>query len=215
MALLGNGARGRSTWNTYDVRGVVEEVLSGLDVLGDPAAYDELVEDIAVRAETGCVSVIDRAVDRAVPVHVRHLTSPGVVELERDLRGRFAARSIHPHRDADVHAIARVLPREVRLDAAQVAAVAALGGTAPLALIEDAAGSGKTTMVRSSTSRTVALMIPRGTTSSRTSSRARSPAHALVPPAVDTAGSGVPITPDRGASGSPVWCGGHALPRAK
>lgn len=143
VALLGSGARGRSTWNAYDVRGVSEEVLSQLDVIGDRAAYDELVEDVASRAHHGCVSVIDRA----VPTHVRHLTSPAVVELENDLRGRLAARSIDQHQDADARAIARVLPREVRLDDAQVRAVAALGGTAPLLLVEGAAGAGKTTVL--------------------------------------------------------------------
>lgn len=143
VALLGTGARGRSTWNTYDVRGVVEEVLSAADVVGDRPAYDELVEDVSARAEARCVTVVEQL----VPDHVRHLTSPAVIELEDDLRGRLAARSIHEHQDADARAMARVLPRDVRLDQAQVAAVAALGGTAALVLVEGAAGSGKTTVL--------------------------------------------------------------------
>lgn len=51
LAVLGAGARGRSTWNVYDIRGVVEEVVTELNVVAERAVLDELTEDISARVE--------------------------------------------------------------------------------------------------------------------------------------------------------------------
>ena len=39
QSVLSAGARGRSTWNDFDVRGVAEEVLAGRNVIADRAAH--------------------------------------------------------------------------------------------------------------------------------------------------------------------------------
>ncbi len=80
LAVLGSGARGRSTWCVFDIRGSVEEVLSKMDVFGDPAGYQEMAEDITARVLDKCLSVVEQ---QRVPEHIRHLTSESVIELRR------------------------------------------------------------------------------------------------------------------------------------
>ncbi len=53
----------------------------------------ELAEDLTGRAIGRCVRLLDRD---DVPTHVRHLTSPAVLEVEADLVARLAARGTHP-----------------------------------------------------------------------------------------------------------------------
>ena len=151
LAVLGSGVRGRSTWCAFDVRGGVEEVLAKVDVVGDQAAYREMAEDVASRVLDRCVSVLERGL---VPEHVRHLTSPAVMELSSDIDGRLAVRSAVKYESATVAqtgaALARLELRRgepLRLDPTQVAAVRAIGGTAPLVFVEGPAGAGKTSML--------------------------------------------------------------------
>jgi len=151
LAVLGSGARGRSTWCVFDIRGSVEEVLSKLDVVGDRAGYQEMAEDIAARVLDKCVSVVER---QAVPEHIRHLTSEAVIELRRDIAGRLAVRGAIEYEPATVVELGAALARlevergePLRLDEGQVAAVRAVAGTGPLVFIEGAAGAGKTSML--------------------------------------------------------------------
>ena len=151
LAVLGCGARGRSTWCVYDIRGAVEEVLSTVDVVGDRAAYQEMAEDITARVLTDCQSVLEQP---GIPEHIRHLTSEAVVELQQDLAGRLAVRGAADHRPASVEQVGAALARlearrarPVRLDEGQVAAVRAVAGTGPLVFVEGAAGAGKTSML--------------------------------------------------------------------
>lgn len=143
IEVLGSGARGRSAWSVHDVRGVVEEMLAEANVLGDPRALDELAEDVTERAHARSVSIVERA----VPAHVRHLTSQAVIDLEIDLQSRFAQRSAVGHvplSDADVEA---ATANDVRLSRGQRDAVAAVAGRGRLVVVEGAAGAGKTTVL--------------------------------------------------------------------
>lgn len=147
LAVLGAGARGRSTWNVYDVRGVTEEVLTALDVVGDRASLDDLAEDISARVEGKSLSVLERS---TVPEHVRHLTSAAVIARQEDIEGRMAVRALSEAQPASLQRVAAAqaaLDRETLLDAGQVDAVRAIAGTGQLVLIEGAAGAGKTSVL--------------------------------------------------------------------
>lgn len=151
LAVLGSGARGRSTWCVYDIRGSVEEVLAKLGVVGDRAGFQEMAEDIAARVLEKCLSVVEQA---TVPEHVRHLTSAAVIELRQDINGRLAVRGAVEYHPATVDelgaAVARldaVRDQPLQLDEGQVAAVRAISGTGPLVFVEGAAGAGKTSML--------------------------------------------------------------------
>lgn len=146
LAVLGAGARGRSTWNVYDIRGVAEEVITGLDIAGDRAAVDDLAEDVVERVETVSVNVLDA--NREAPAHVRQWTSEEVIALDRELDERMALRSTQGHAPAPVEQVAAVesaLAGRAPLDAGQVDAVRAIAGTGQLVIVEGAAGAGKTT----------------------------------------------------------------------
>jgi exodeoxyribonuclease V alpha subunit len=134
------GAR-RSAWNAADIRGKTEVLLAQTALVAGPAARIELAEDVTARAVARCTPLLTR---RDVPEHVRSLTSPGVLAVEGDLIARIARRADHstnlqrsdsldPHQEEPVHDDA----------------VGALTSTAPLVVVEGAAGAGKTTVLRS------------------------------------------------------------------
>ena len=150
LKVLGAGGRGRSTWNVYDIRGVVEEILAARNIVAPPGVFGELAEDVTARALAGSLSVLDRP----VPDHIRHLTSQAVIDLEHDLHGRLAVRAGVDHAFASVDDVAAALVRlsaadgvDRQLDEGQVAAVRAITGTGAVVLVEGAAGAGKTTVL--------------------------------------------------------------------
>jgi exodeoxyribonuclease V alpha subunit len=128
----------RSAWNAADVRGGVEQLLARAGMVADPAVRRELAEDLTARALADCVPLLARE----VPAHLRSLSSPQVLDVEADLTGRLAVRGTEPTRPGDV-----VEVRDDRLDEGQLEAVAVLAGPAALAVVEGAAGAGKTTML--------------------------------------------------------------------
>lgn len=126
----------RSAWNAADIRGEAERLIASVGVVAERTVRHELVEEIADRARTRCVPLLERG---DVPEHVRSLTSERVLAVEADLVDTFAARSARPATDA-------VRLRGIdHLDPAQRRVVAALAGDAGLLVIEGAAGTGKTT----------------------------------------------------------------------
>lgn len=146
QAVLGAGARGRSTWNVFDIRGVAEEVITAHDIAGDRAAIDDLAEDLAERVHTASVNVLDA--EREAPAHVRQWTSHEVIALDRELDERMALRSTQGHTPAPVEEVAAAesaLASKTPLDTGQVEAVRAIAGTGQLVIVEGAAGAGKTT----------------------------------------------------------------------
>lgn len=146
VRVLSAGARGRSTWNDYDIRGVVEEVLAAGNVVADRAVLDEIAEDVTARAKAASL----RVVAAPAPAHVRHMTSQEVVDLEAEIRGRLAVRSAvqgGPAAMGDVAEVVAAVDPDARLDAAQLDGVRAIAGDAAVVLVEGAAGSGKSTML--------------------------------------------------------------------
>ena len=137
------GAR-RSAWNAADIRGEVEQWIAGTGLVADAAVRVDLAEDLTARALSACQPLLPRT---DVPEHIRALTSHEVLAVEADLVTRLIARAEQP-----AHVAAYADPdREPQpdagpdsLDVAQRAAVATLAGSAPLLVVEGAAGAGKT-----------------------------------------------------------------------
>ena len=92
LVLTRLGAK-RSAWNAPDIRGEVERLIASVGVVAERAVRHELVEDIAERAQTRCVPLLDRD---DVPEHVRSLTSERVLAVEADLVDSIAARAARP-----------------------------------------------------------------------------------------------------------------------
>jgi exodeoxyribonuclease V alpha subunit len=134
LVLTRLGAK-RSAWNAPDIRGEVERLIASVGVVAEKRVRHELVEDIAERARTRSVPLLDRG---DVPEHVRSLTSERVLAVEADLIESIVARAARP-----VTAAGR-LRGSRHLDPAQQRVVAALAGGAGLLVIEGAAGTGKT-----------------------------------------------------------------------
>ena len=127
----------RSAWNAPDIRGEVERQLARAGVVAQPAVRRELAEDLVARAVEASVPLIP---SDNTPEHVRALTSPQVLEVERRLTTRLTTRAQQP-----------ALPGRTvgweNLDDAQLAALTAINGDAQLLVIEGAAGAGKTQML--------------------------------------------------------------------
>lgn len=134
LVLTRLGAK-RSAWNAPDIRGEAERLIASVAVVAERPVRHELVEDIAERARTRCVPLLDRD---DVPGHVRSLTSERVLAVEADLVNSLAARASQPVTTAGR------LRGSQHLDPAQQRVVAALAGGAGLLVIEGAAGTGKT-----------------------------------------------------------------------
>ena len=140
----------RSAWNAADIRGKTEILLAQTCLLADPAVRIELAEDITARATDLCLTLLTRP---DVPEHVRSFSSPQVLEVEADILTRLARRADRPARRA------RIAGRGlVRVDLTQAAVVGVLAGDGPLVVVEGAAGTGKTTALRS----TQAMLASRG-----------------------------------------------------
>ncbi|QQB65072.1 relaxase domain-containing protein [Kytococcus sedentarius] len=136
-------AAGASAWTRHTVQ---EHVTRITTEAGVQAAPEELREFIAVAtglATEDCFSVLPPGVP--TPEHVAHLTSLGVVAAETALRDQLTASipEQEPERP-DVTEAAQA----AGLDEGQTLAAAAVASTDPLVIVEDAAGSGKTTMLR-------------------------------------------------------------------
>ena len=101
----------------------------------------ELAEDLTARTIAACTPLLNRD---DVPGHVRALTSARVLAVEDDLVKRIYQRANAPGAAAELGTRGAGVAG-VRLDEAQQRTVAALAGTAPLVVIEGAAGAGKTT----------------------------------------------------------------------
>ena len=130
----------RSAWNTADIRGRVEMLLTEANLVAEPAARIELAEDITARAVARSTPLLD---SETVPEHVRSLTSSRVLAVEDDIVCRLARRSGQPA--SRVRATQRGL---VRIDPSQTTVVGVLAGNGQLVVVEGSAGAGKTTALR-------------------------------------------------------------------
>lgn len=126
----------RSSWNAADIRGQVEHWITESGVVATAGVRQELAEDVTARAISASTSLFRRP---DVPEHVRALSSAYVIAVEDAITttlAELAAKAGSPAR------LNRLLVHH--LDRAQRSAVALLGGTSRLVVVEGAAGAGKT-----------------------------------------------------------------------
>ena len=136
-------AAASSAWTRHTVQ---EHVTRITTEHGVHATSDELREFIAVATDlavSDCFSVLPP--DAATPEHVAHLTSLTVVAAETALRDQLTAAT--PQREPK-HPDVTEAAHAAGLDEGQAVAAAAVASSDPLVIVEGAAGSGKTTMLR-------------------------------------------------------------------
>ncbi|MBL5973052.1 MAG: TrwC relaxase [Candidatus Leucobacter sulfamidivorax] len=136
-------AAGASAWTMHTVREYVTRITTEHGVQAEPTDLREFVQLATQLAAENCFSVLPP--DTPTPEHVAHLTSLRVVAVETELRDLLTARaerSIEPAPDV------QQLAARVRLDDDQEHAASAVASVNPLVVIEGAAGSGKTTMLK-------------------------------------------------------------------
>lgn len=130
----------KSAWSVADLEGQIGVVLGQSGVVASREAVEEWVTTTA-SATAGTLLRLDIDYQAEVPNWVRWITSERVVAVEDDLRRVFTARGLDS-------ALVTGEPVLGSLTQAQSDAARALGGTAPLVVVEGAAGSGKTTMLK-------------------------------------------------------------------
>jgi conjugative relaxase-like TrwC/TraI family protein len=153
--ILSRLAAKRSGWNAPDIRGQAERLIASTGLITTAAVRIELAEDLTARALAASVPLLPMGnqtagteaegveeLVRAVPEHVRALTSPAVLAVEDDITSRMIARASSP---GTIPRGTAALASRSGLDPAQRAVVAALAGPRRLVVVEGAAGAGKTT----------------------------------------------------------------------
>ncbi|WP_133616860.1 MobF family relaxase [Leucobacter luti] len=136
-------AASTSAWTRHTVQEHVTRITTEHGVQAAPVELREFIALATDLALSDCFSVLPP--DAATPEHVAHLTSLSVVAAETALRDQLAAAT--PEQE-HVHPDVTETARAAGLDAGQSAAAAAVASTDPLVIVEGAAGSGKTTMLR-------------------------------------------------------------------
>ncbi|MFT4287448.1 AAA family ATPase [Nocardioides sp.] len=135
-------AAGASAWAVHTVQEHVTRIITEHGVTATGEELRDLVAITTRLAVEDCLSVLPPGAPS--PEHVAHLTSLRVVAAETELRDLLTARAEMPSQDVlDVSALAAVRG----LDGDQERAAAAVASTAPLVVVEGAAGAGKTTML--------------------------------------------------------------------
>ncbi len=130
----------QSAWSVADLEGQIGVALGRSGVVASRDAIEGWVSETAA-ATAGTLLRLDIDYQGDVPDWVRWITSERVVAVEDDLRRVFAARGLDS-------ALVTGEPVLGSLTQAQSDAARALGSGAPLVVVEGAAGSGKTTMLK-------------------------------------------------------------------
>lgn len=136
-------AAGASAWTMHTVREHVTRITTEHGVQAAPRELRDFVQLATQLAAENCFSVLPP--DTPTPEHVAHLTSLRVVAAETELRDLLTARaerSIEPAPDV------QQLAARAGLDDDQERAASAVASVNPIVVIEGAAGSGKTTMLK-------------------------------------------------------------------
>ena len=141
-------AAAASAWTVHDVQEQVARIVTEVGVRAVPDELRDFITITTRLAADDCLSILPPDAPR--PEHVAHLTTLHVVAVETELRDRLAARA--------TQSVSGATPRvdASKLDADQVRAASAIAGTAPLVVVEGAAGAGKTTMLRTAIEAAVA-----------------------------------------------------------
>ena len=136
-------AAGSSTWTPHAVAEQVTRIVTEAGVQATPAQLREFISKASEVATSDCFSILPPGA--ATPEHVAHLTSLSMVAAETALCDQLTAAT--PEREPK-HPDVTEAARTAGLDEGQALAAAAVASTDPLVIVEGAAGSGKTTMLR-------------------------------------------------------------------
>ncbi|WP_238399901.1 MobF family relaxase [Kocuria marina] len=136
-------AAAASTWTPHTVAEHVTRITTEAGVQATSAELREFIDLATGLATDDCFSVLPPGMVQ--PEHVAHLTSLNVIAAETALRDQLTAST--PERETE-HPDVNRAAQAAGLDAGQTVAAAAVASTDPLVIVEGAAGSGKTTMLR-------------------------------------------------------------------
>lgn len=132
-----------SAWSLHQLQAAVADQVAAAGVIADRSELNAFITDTALQAAQGARSISDPR-DGHMPDHVRHITSERVIAVEDELKARFTARVVASEAvQYDPHAFS-----ETNLGQAQKQAAQIVASRCGLGVIEGAAGSGKTTMLR-------------------------------------------------------------------
>ncbi|WP_424806518.1 MobF family relaxase [Rhodococcus sp. 27YEA15] len=140
---LDRSAASASAWTRHTIQEHVTRITTEAGVQAAPAELREFITLATDLAASDCFSVLPPG--SATPEHVAHLTSLSVVAAETALRDHLTAAT--PERES-AHPDVTESARTAGLDEGQSVAATAVASTDPLVIVEGAAGSGKTTMLR-------------------------------------------------------------------
>ena len=136
-------AAGASAWTVHTLREHVTRITTEHGVQAAPRELREFVQLATQLAAGDCFSILPPGAP--TPEHVAHLTSLRVVAAETELRDLLTIRAEQSRRRMpDVHDLAV----RAGLDDDQERAASTVASANPLVVIEGAAGSGKTTMLK-------------------------------------------------------------------
>lgn len=136
-------AAASSAWTRHTVQEHVTRITTEHGVQATPVELREFITIATELAVSDCFSVLPP--DTATPEHVAHLTSLTVIAAETALRDQLTAST--PKQEPE-HPDVTEAARAAGLDEGQTVAAAAVASADPLVIVEGAAGSGKTTMLR-------------------------------------------------------------------
>lgn len=140
---LDRSAAGASAWTRHTIQEHVTRITTEHGVQAAAAELREFITLATELAAGDCFSILPPGA--ATPEHVAHLTSLNVVAAETALRDQITAAT--PDREPK-HTEVTEAADAAGLDEGQAIAAAAIASSDPLVIVEGAAGSGKTTMLR-------------------------------------------------------------------
>ncbi len=140
---LDRSAAAASTWTRHTVAEHVTRITTEAGVQATPVELREFITLATGLATSDCFSVLPPGAP--APEHVAHLTSLSVVAAETALRDQITSAATEQEPE---HPDVTRAAQAAGLDAGQTVAAAAVASTDPLVIVEGAAGSGKTTMLR-------------------------------------------------------------------
>lgn len=136
-------AAGASAWTVHTIREHATRIVTEYGVRVTPAQLREVIEQATTLAAGDCFSILPP--DAPTAEHVAHLTSVDVVAAETALRDQLTASV--PNTEPK-HPDVTTAAENAGLGDGQKVAAAAVASADPLVIVEGAAGSGKTTMLR-------------------------------------------------------------------
>lgn len=140
---LDRSAAGASAWTRHTIQEHVTRITTEAGVQASPAELRAFITLATELAASDWLSVLPP--DAPTPEHVAYLTSLSVVAAETALRDQLTAAT--PQREPEYPDVTRA-GQAAGVDEGQTLAAAAVASTDPLVIVEGAAGSGKTTMLR-------------------------------------------------------------------